>query len=724
MSKKITDFSDGGALQTGDKLLIARSGSNLTIDGSAVNAAIIAAIPTKVSQLTNDAGYLTTVKVPTKTSDLTNDSGFLTAVAIPSSGVTAGSYTAANITVGADGRITAASNGTVSSGDGPSGGSGAPLEATGVVPGTYFPKSVKSLTVDAYGRLTNVTGFAHKAWRLRMDHTASDPADAYCSIGSLEFRTVAGTAQQATGGTSFSTATGNGSSPDQAFDNDSGSRWVGSYPSTGFPKYLGYIYASPIVVAEMMIQANATYPSETPIAGALEYSDDTTTGLDGTWASAATFTSPATWAASEIRVFQNTGTTPADQTANVVALQGNVASLTTRVTSLESKASSGSSPGGSTGGSSSGVTSELVAGVTSSVDGTSSSGHQTKGINVTPTQDAAITGISFLVAAVAGVSYTATIWKMSGSTLSTQVYASQPITPGAADPYTAKFTFPALTLSAGQSYAMLLTASTGLLSAYYTNSQSVQSAVLPLRSIQALRIDAVPNAQTSIEFAGSAYVVNLYTTVGGSTGGTSTRWDLKPPKAADFTDTSSVSTAGPLTVIDDADEGLLVSLVPVTGDRSSMILKPVPTTGDWSVTAKLIYDNNLPISYGQQGLAMYINGSTPCYFWGMDISRPYLTLNGYNPSGSYAGSLYTAQTNIQSPMAPPRWYRVVYTAATSTYSFQISGQGKLFVPLYTATDSRMGGKVVSIGVGFGVNQNPVSDGYVLTTSVPYWNQSF
>lgn len=40
-------------------------------------------IPTKVSELTNDAGYITNSSVPTKTSDLTNDSGYITSSSLP-----------------------------------------------------------------------------------------------------------------------------------------------------------------------------------------------------------------------------------------------------------------------------------------------------------------------------------------------------------------------------------------------------------------------------------------------------------------------------------------------------------------------------------------------------------------------------------------------------------------------------------------------------------------
>lgn len=40
-------------------------------------------IPTKVSDLTNDSGFITSSSLPTKTSDLTNDSGFITSSSLP-----------------------------------------------------------------------------------------------------------------------------------------------------------------------------------------------------------------------------------------------------------------------------------------------------------------------------------------------------------------------------------------------------------------------------------------------------------------------------------------------------------------------------------------------------------------------------------------------------------------------------------------------------------------
>lgn len=44
---------------------------------------ILASIPTKVSDLSNDVGYITDADVPEKTSDLTNDAGFITGESVP-----------------------------------------------------------------------------------------------------------------------------------------------------------------------------------------------------------------------------------------------------------------------------------------------------------------------------------------------------------------------------------------------------------------------------------------------------------------------------------------------------------------------------------------------------------------------------------------------------------------------------------------------------------------
>lgn len=62
---------------------------NLTYTGEQVESLlgqisdVISRIPTRVSQLANDSGYVTSSSVPSKTSDLNNDSGFITLSSVP-----------------------------------------------------------------------------------------------------------------------------------------------------------------------------------------------------------------------------------------------------------------------------------------------------------------------------------------------------------------------------------------------------------------------------------------------------------------------------------------------------------------------------------------------------------------------------------------------------------------------------------------------------------------
>lgn len=69
-----------GGFVTGDVLMKSISDVEDELDGKA-NAEDI---PTKVSELENDSGYVTTDDIPSKTSDLENDSGFITQDDVPS----------------------------------------------------------------------------------------------------------------------------------------------------------------------------------------------------------------------------------------------------------------------------------------------------------------------------------------------------------------------------------------------------------------------------------------------------------------------------------------------------------------------------------------------------------------------------------------------------------------------------------------------------------------
>lgn len=79
-----TDLSDKPSIPTvnNSTITIQKNGTNVdsftTNQSSAKNINII--VPTKTSDLTNDAAFVTSSAIPTKVSDLTNDSGFLSSV--------------------------------------------------------------------------------------------------------------------------------------------------------------------------------------------------------------------------------------------------------------------------------------------------------------------------------------------------------------------------------------------------------------------------------------------------------------------------------------------------------------------------------------------------------------------------------------------------------------------------------------------------------------------
>lgn len=82
----VTDANTTYSAMTQAQATAGTSTSGLRISPKVLHDTIqesLPTVPTKVSDLTNDSGYITSSALPTKVSDLTNDSGFITASAIP-----------------------------------------------------------------------------------------------------------------------------------------------------------------------------------------------------------------------------------------------------------------------------------------------------------------------------------------------------------------------------------------------------------------------------------------------------------------------------------------------------------------------------------------------------------------------------------------------------------------------------------------------------------------
>lgn len=143
------------------------------------------------------------------------------------------------------------------------------------------------------------------AWRLKI--TANNGDANYVSANEIEMRTSSGGANLCSGGTAFANEEYSGRGAANAFDGvtvEPG--WLST--SAALPKYIGYIFSSGVIVNEVKLYGRSLSVSlaQIPKNFTIQCSNDTTTGLDGTWTDVWNVTGATGWSVNESRVFTRT----------------------------------------------------------------------------------------------------------------------------------------------------------------------------------------------------------------------------------------------------------------------------------------------------------------------------------------------------------------------------------------------------------------------------------
>ena len=176
---------------------------------------------------------------------------------------------------------------------------------TGRIGALRYTKGVARYTADALVAAPTLplppvsppvipTGASHKNWRVKINTNTTGRDE----IDELEFRTVAGVAEQATGGyANANNQYGSGYSADQAFDGSTASKaWLANDAETQEPRNtIGYAFASARNVVEVAITAETG--NEAPRTFDVQFSDD-----GYTWATKWSVTT-GTWTDGETKVF-------------------------------------------------------------------------------------------------------------------------------------------------------------------------------------------------------------------------------------------------------------------------------------------------------------------------------------------------------------------------------------------------------------------------------------
>lgn len=225
---------------------------------------------------------------------------------------------------------------------------------------------------------------------------------------------------------------------------------------------------------------------------------------------------------------------------------------------------------------------------------------------------------------------------------------------------------------------------------------------------------------TILNFApgGTAKEVFKLDKTGGGSGGAIDA-NFLPPRASDFTDLSMQYT-NPITTISDATAGLVLRVVPRAGDIPAAILKTVPTTGDWTVTAR-IRPNSIHQDYHSMGLALSGPGSFMSIM-GVDIpgGSAKIQHNRYSKStsGGYAAGTFSIPNYVGL-----EYIRVSYIESSNTYKVYVSSNNVGYRLIAEINPDSFGGKVDKIGLGFGTNYNGDAERFD-EFSVPYWKQTW
>ncbi|AFU87995.1 tail protein [Caulobacter phage CcrColossus] len=194
-----------------------------------------------------------------------------------------------------------------------------------------------------------------------------------------------------------------------------------------------------------------------------------------------------------------------------------------------------------------------------------------------------------------------------------------------------------------------------------------------------------------------------------------------PPLAAHFpTAVGSVA----LTLADDADVGLTIDCgAAASGDVQRGVFKSLPTSGDWSVTAKII-DHLAPVYYNAVGLMLRESTTGKLVLLGCEVAGSSFSVPMRQVRYSRLPGLtgFTANDYGRPSPSLPQWYRLSYTAATTTLKAEVSSDGKFWRTIVSQpVTTGFTTKPDQVGLGCSLNY---SDTQSAMFSVPYWAQSF